>query len=93
MSNGEFEWKGIRFNWNHHRAAYAGNVHLNCKPYWLLVRERGGRWESWCEFEGGYTRVCVMDTRDDALDGTLVALNDFFQSSLLDLNQVMGKTK
>lgn len=93
MSNDEFEWKGVRFNWSHHRAALTGRVSLSGRHYWLLVREAGARWESWCEFEGGYTLACTMDTRDDALDGTLVALKDFFQASLLALNLVMEKAK
>jgi hypothetical protein len=93
MSNDEFEWKGVRFAWNHHRAALKGNVILSGKTYWLLVREQGGRWESWCEFEGGYTQACTMAYRYDALDGTLIALKDFLQATILALNLLMGKAK
>ncbi len=91
MSNDDFEWKGVRFSWSWHRLASKGNVLLSDKTYWLLVRTNGVSWESWCEFEGGYTVACAMTTRELALEGTVLALKDFLKTSLRDLELFTAK--
>ncbi len=80
-----FEWKGVRFGWSYHRSALKGNIVLSDRTYWLMVREKGGSWESWCEFEGGYTMACTMATRELALEGTVLALKDYLETSLKEL--------
>ncbi len=88
----DFEWKGVRFSWSWHRLASKGIILLSDKTYWLLVRTKGGSWESWCEFEGGYTMACTMATRELALEGTVLALEDFLQTSLRDLELLSGES-
>lgn len=84
----DFEWKGVRFCWPPHRAAHKGNIYLSGKTYWLLVRETfPGTWEAWVEFEGGYTQACTMTTRELALEGAALALKDYFETSLKDLER------
>jgi hypothetical protein len=82
----EFAWRGLQFGWSYHRAAYKGNILLSGKTYWLLARDAGtGNWESWCEWQGGYTAPCTMADAATALDGAVLALQDFLQTSLKDL--------
>jgi hypothetical protein len=82
----DFEWKGVRFGWSYHRSAFKGNIYLSDRTYWLMVREiLPSSWESWTEFPGGYTAPCTMATRELALEGTVLALKDFLQQSLKDL--------
>jgi hypothetical protein len=88
MTNEPFKWKDIIFSWNYHRAAYKGNLLLSGRTYWLLTRDTGiGKWEAWCEWQGGYTSPCTMDDADQALDGAALALQDFLRSSLEELER------
>lgn len=84
----DFEWKGIGFTWRWHRLANKADILLSGKTYWLLVRQTlPDAWESWVEFEGGYTQACTMTTRELALEGAVLALKDFFEASLKDLER------
>jgi len=81
-----FEWKGVRFSWNRLGMSFKGYIPLSGKTYLLLVREtRAGNWESWVRWNDGYTALCTMATRDLALEGAIVALKDFFETTLRDL--------
>jgi hypothetical protein len=91
--NSPFEWKRTVFAWSEQRAAFVARFQLAAKDYWLLAREtRVGTWESWSEFEGGYTATCVMASRDLALDGTVLALKDHFEKILKDLEPFVPVT-
>lgn len=84
----DFEWRGARFSWSWHRAAYKCNIFLSSKTCWLLAREAlPGTWEAWVEFVGGCTQGCTMPTRELALEGAALALKDYLETSLKDLER------
>ncbi len=72
------------------------------KPYRMFFKidsrcsdaERGstGSAQAWCEWEGGYTRTCVMNGVDSALDGAAIALEDHLQESLNNLQKYLPKS-
>lgn len=86
-------WKGIGFAWDPRRAAFCGVLNLASKAYRLYYREKSsGNTEAWIEWEGSqYTRTCTMSTVGEALDGAVIALEDYLQETMNNLQKFLPK--